>query len=216
MNLLRGSGPRGLCGIPPIRENQFIRPLIQMPKARILEFLKDKDQAFVLDSSNADEYYLRNKIRHSLIPMLEQEFNPETLSCLDRLSQILRQEDDFLEEQTNQVFHACMIKQEKALIAMSIQKLNLNHPALVNRVLRQAIAWVKKDLKRITLAHIQDILVFIASAESGKSLDLPGKIRVYKDRDMLYFKKETLGLRELGRKKKQSQLITKRKSGKKT
>lgn len=212
MNILRGSGPRGLSGIPPVRENQFIRPLIQMPKTRILNFLKKKKQAFVLDSSNTDPSYLRNKIRHNLIPMLEQEFNPETKSCLDRLSQILRLENDFLDNQADQIFHACVIKQDKAFIALSIEKLTSNHPALVNRVLRQAIAWAKKDLKRITLAHIQDILVFIARSESGKSLDLPGKIRVYKKQDMLYFKKETLGLRELGRNKKRLQLNTKEKT----
>jgi len=216
INLLRGSGVRGLCGIPPMRENLFIRPLIQMSKSRILAFLQEKGQDFVVDSSNTDQSYLRNKIRHSLIPMLEQEFNPETKSCLNRLSHILRLEDDFLTGQADQVFHACTIKKDKNLIVLSINKLTSNHPALVNRVLRQAIAWVKKDLKRITLTHIQDILILITRAESGKSLDMPGRIRVYKDRDMLYFKKENLTLREFGKNQKQLQRDIKKKSGEKS
>ncbi len=214
MNILRGSGVRGLCGIPPMRGNKFIRPLIQMPKSRILAFLKEKHQDFVVDSSNTDQSYVRNKIRHSLIPILEQNFNPETKSCLDRLSHILGIEDDYLTGQADQIFHACTIKKDKTLIALSIKELTSNHPALVNRVLRQAIAWVKKDLKRITLTHIQDILI-LTRAESGKSLDMPGRIRVYKNRDMLYFKKESLSLRELGKNQKQLQMDIKKKSGEK-
>lgn len=202
MNLLRGSGPKGLTGIPPVRENRFIRPLILMPKSRILNFLKGKNHPFVLDSSNTDESYLRNKIRHNLIPLLEQTFNPEIKSSLDRLSHILRQEEDFLTDQATQVFNLCTIEQNTTynarIVALSIPNLIKHHPALVNRVLRLAIARVKKDLRRITLNHIQDILTFMDRSKSGKSLDLPGQIRVYRTREQLVFQKEALPLRELG------------------
>ncbi len=198
MNLLRGSGPKGLTGIPPVRENRFIRPLIQLPRSRILNFLKKKKHPFVLDSSNTDESYLRNKIRHNLIPLLEQRFNPEIKSSLDRLSHILRQEEDFLTDQATQVFNLCTIEQNTTLVALSIPTLIKHHPALVNRVLRLAIAQVKKDLRRITLTHIQDILGFMDKSESGKSLDLPGQIRVYRTREQLMLQKEALPLRELG------------------
>ncbi len=202
MNLLRGSGPRGLTGIPPVRENRFIRPLIRMPKARILNFLEEKGQAFVLDSSNSDESYLRNKIRHDLIPRLEQDFNPEIKSGLDRLSHILRQEEDFLIGQATLVFNRCVIEENKGRVTLSIPELTQNHPALVNRVLRQAIERVKQDLRRITLTHVQDILTFMARSESGKSIDLPGQIRVYKAQNTLCIQKEALPLRELGKTQK--------------
>jgi len=221
MNLLRGSGPRGLRGIPPVRENRVIRPLIQMPKSRILEFLATLDQAFVLDLSNTDPAYVRNKIRHDLIPHLEQAFNPEIKSCLDRLSRIIWQEEAFLEDQARQVFQACTQGQgEKDLgknqIILSMEKLVLHHPALVNRVLRQAIARVKKDLRQITHTHIQDILTLMDRSETGKSLDLPGQIRVYKNREFLYIKKEDMALRELGRNQKKFRQNVKEKSQEKT
>ncbi|MBA3012648.1 MAG: tRNA lysidine(34) synthetase TilS [Desulfobacula sp.] len=203
MNLLRGAGPRGLSGIPPVRANRFIRPLIQTPKSEILTFLRETNQDFMVDASNTDETYLRNKIRHSLIPRLEQDFNPEIKSSLDRLSQILRQEDEFLELQATQTFDLCIIEQDTAMVALSIPKLARHHKALASRVLRQAIFRVKQDLRRITLAHIRDILAFMAASESGKSLDLPGQIRIYKTRNRLSIKKETLALRELGKTQKQ-------------
>jgi tRNA(Ile)-lysidine synthase len=202
MNLLRGSGPKGLCGIPPIRGSRFIRPLIQLSKAQILTFLKDKNQAFVTDSSNTDESYLRNKIRHNLIPQLEQQFNPEIKASLDRLSHILRQEEDFLTDQAAKVLKRCMAKQTKTFVALSIPELVPIHPALVNRVLRLAIGLVKQDLKAITLTHIQDILNLMDRSESGKSLDLPGQIRVYRTWENLCIQKEALPLRELGKAQK--------------
>ncbi len=202
MNLLRGSGPKGLTGIPPVRENRFIRPLIFMPKARILNFLEEKGEPFVLDSSNTDESYLRNRIRHNLIPRLEREFNPEIKSSLDRLSHILRQEEDFLTGQAARIFNLCVVEENKGLITLSIPKLTQNHPALVNRVLRRAIERLKKNLRRITLTHIQDILTFMTRSESGKSIDLPGQIRVYKDKNKLSIQKEALPLRELGKAQK--------------
>ena len=203
MNLLRGSGPKGLCGIPPIRGNRFIRPLIQLSKAQILTFLKDKNQAFMTDSSNTDESYLRNKIRHNLIPQLEQQFNPEIKASLDRLSHILRQEEDFLTDQAIKVLKRCMAKQTKTFVALSIPELAPTHPALVNRVLRLAIGLVKQDLKAITLTHIQDIINLMDRSESGKSLDLPGQIRVYRTWENLCIQKEALPLRELGTAQKQ-------------
>jgi tRNA(Ile)-lysidine synthase len=203
MNLLRGSGPGGLAGIPPIRENRFIRPLIQIPKSEILSFLKEKNHPFVLDSSNTDESFLRNKIRHNLIPRLEKDFNPEIKSGLNRLSHILQGEEDFLTGKAFQAFNSCMVKKDEETITLSIPLLTQNHPAIVNRVLRLAIALVKKDLKRITLTHIRDILDLMERSETGKSIDLPGQVRVYKRQKQLVFQKETLPLRRLGRTQKQ-------------
>ena len=109
MNILRGSGPKGLCGIPPIREEVYIRPLIRISKTDILDFLEFKNQNFVFDSSNNDLIYLRNKIRHQLIPHLASEFNPEIIDALDRLSNILKLEENYLEEQTQTKYNNCVI-----------------------------------------------------------------------------------------------------------
>jgi len=95
-----------------------------------------------------------------------------------------------------------VIQEDKDRVTLSIPRLTQNHPALVNRVLRLAIARIKNDLKRITLTHIEDIHTLMARSESGKSLDLPGQIRVYKIREHLNIQKEVIPLRELGRAQK--------------
>lgn len=200
MNLLRGAGPKGLSGIPPVRENRFIRPLINISKFRILAFLRENNQLFVQDSSNLDPAFLRNRVRHSLIPFLEKEFNPDIRTGMDRLSKILGQEDSYLTRQAGKAYETCKTGQEKTLITLSLKALSCLDPAIARRVLRQAVKAVKKDLRRISLTHIQDIIHLVESR--GKSIDLPDRIRVYKDRDLLYIRKEALPLRELGQGRK--------------
>jgi len=203
MNLMRGSGPRGLRGIAPVRENRFIRPLIQMPKAEILAFLDAENQPFVQDSSNSDPRFLRNRVRHRLIPFLEQEFNPDIRTGLDRLSKILTQEEDYMESQAQKAFESVLIQGTPLRVDMACQALAGLHPALAGRVLRIGLLRVKQDLRRITHTHIQDILDLVRHpGNTDKSLDLPGQIRVYKKQDWLCVQKERLPLRQLGRREK--------------
>src|SRR6056297_3907278 len=75
MNLLRGSGPSGLSGIPPVRGN-IVRPLIRTGRKEIMGHLSDNGIDYCTDSSNADPAFLRNRIRKELLPMLEENYNP--------------------------------------------------------------------------------------------------------------------------------------------
>ncbi len=202
MNLLRGTGPKGLSGIPPVRDNFYIRPLIRMPKQEILDFLKLKNHDYMFDSSNNDMAYLRNKIRYQLLPHLESEFNPEIIDALDRLSSILKSEEEYFETQTQKAFDCCLLKSDDASVSLSKEQILKLHPAILNRVLRKAIKAIKKNLNRITLAHINDIIQFSFNTLSGTSLDLPGQIRVYKRNDIIIFQKEKKPLRSIGRQDK--------------
>ncbi|PIE61359.1 MAG: tRNA lysidine(34) synthetase TilS [Desulfobacterales bacterium] len=201
MNLIRGAGPKGLRGIAPVRENRFIRPLIRVPKTLILDVLSDLEQPFVLDESNSDPAFFRNRVRTQLIPLLAAEYNPEIKAGLDRLSTILIQEDDFLETEAQKRFNAILLESGKVQVVLSVPKLLALHPALAARVLRHGLMHVKQNLRRITHTHIKDILT-LCDGEPGKSLDLPCQIRVYKQRGQLVIQKEEQPLRELGARQK--------------
>ncbi|NOX34637.1 MAG: tRNA lysidine(34) synthetase TilS [Deltaproteobacteria bacterium] len=211
MNLLRGTGPKGLSGIPPIRGGLYIRPLIRLTKNEILDFLKIKGQPYVFDSSNKDMTYLRNNIRNRLIPLLKAEYNPEIIDGLDRLSNILKKEEEFLDNETQMQFKNCVVKKDRCFVAFSKTRLSNLHPAVLNRLFRKGIKTVKKDLKRITLAHINDIVKFCFNQSSGMSLDLPDRIRIYKNKDVILIKKEEKPLREIGKKEKQLRQMAKEK-----
>lgn len=216
MNLLRGSGPKGLSGIPAIRDNRYIRPLIQVSKTRIIDFLKQKNQLYMLDSSNRDFRYLRNKIRHELIPFLQTGYNPEIIDALDRLSTILTSEEQFLDNATQKAFGICLIKTGKSSVLFSKFLMEKQYPAVINRVLRKGIKMVKKDLKQITFGHIDDIIEFCFGISSKGSLDLPDRIRIYKDEDVIMIQKEDKPLREIGKQQKLRQKENQKKQEKET
>ena len=95
-NLARGTGPKGLCGIPPVRD-KLIRPLIYCKREDILSFLSEKGQDFVTDSTNLSDDYSRNKIRHKVIPVLE-ELNSGFFESIKRLTESISEDERFLSE----------------------------------------------------------------------------------------------------------------------
>ena len=210
MNLLRGSGIKGLTGIPPVRplvtesisgikdEILIIRPLIETSRQEILEWLLENNQDFVQDSSNADNRYLRNKIRNELIPHLEAEYNPSIIPSLNRLSHILMDEEAWMEDETQRIFEAnATWNANDVLLPKTL--LMSSPPALARRLTREAILMVKGDLKRIRLDHIEAIRNLAATKTDGSVLDLPGRIRIIKGIDVICFHKASSSLRTLGK-----------------
>ena len=96
--LLRGTGLAGLAGIPRVRQltdaATLIRPLLDVTRADVVEYLESLDQSFRQDSSNANLDYTRNRIRHELLPLLARDYNPKIREALTRLSRLAGEADD--------------------------------------------------------------------------------------------------------------------------
>ncbi|MGN0692521.1 MAG: tRNA lysidine(34) synthetase TilS [Oscillospiraceae bacterium] len=97
LNLARGTGLKGLCGIPPVRGN-IIRPLINIPRCDIEEYLSEKGQPYVTDSTNLTDDFNRNKIRHGILPILS-EINGGFLENIGNMTRILRSENEHIEKE---------------------------------------------------------------------------------------------------------------------
>ena len=207
MNLLRGSGLDGLAGIPALQtglcEAPVIRPLLSLSKGDLLDLLSEINQDFCRDATNADTAHRRNALRHHLIPLLEERYNPRIREGLDRLSQMATQESDFLDREAEKIFNAQTCSPEGSDVILKLQGLTDCHPALLPRVLRLGLRRVKSDLKRISHTHIRDMVTLMAEAQPGKHLDLPGRIRVYRERERVVIRQESRPLREIGREEKQ-------------
>jgi tRNA(Ile)-lysidine synthase len=199
MNLLRGSGPRGLAGIPPVRDNWIIRPLIQRSKGEILAFLEEKNQPYVLDSTNLETVFLRNRIRNELLPLLRQEYNPGITDNLNRMSRIMGEEERWMENEAKAVFNRICLNESGNGVSLCLPSFNDLALALKRRIVRRAVKQVKGDLRRITLVQVDAIVALAAATSPGQSLDLPGRVRITKLGQSLCFKKETLPLREIGK-----------------
>ncbi|MDI6687528.1 MAG: tRNA lysidine(34) synthetase TilS [Desulfobacterales bacterium] len=205
MYLLRGSGPLGIGGIPPVRSckngnRQIIRPMINVRRSEIINFLESKRLKYVFDKSNNDMRYLRNRVRHQLIPLIKESYNPRIVETINRLSLIIRSEEKWVENNINSIFKKLTISVLNDKIILSATGINEIDPAAQRRVVRKAIAEVKGDLRRITFSHIDSAVSLLKSSRSIASIDLPDRIRIERDKDILSFSKEKKRLRDVNTK----------------
>lgn len=98
MNIFRGAGTSGLKGIEPIRDNKYIRPIIECERSEIEEYCRFNKLQPKIDKTNFENVYTRNKIRNVLIPEIKKEFNPNIIESLNKLSILSRQENNFIQE----------------------------------------------------------------------------------------------------------------------
>jgi tRNA(Ile)-lysidine synthase len=197
MYLIRGSGLKGLSGIDPVREGKIIRPIIRQTRSEILNYLENQQIDYVTDASNTDEKYLRNRIRHQLIPLLARTYNPNIIDNLNRLSDIVRSDDHWITDQTQPVIEKSVIKAEKGRVTLSIPLMASQHEAVQRRLLRCMIERVKGDLRRITYAHIEAIRNLALTGPSHGRLDLPDRILITRNKEVLTLSKEKQPLRHL-------------------
>ncbi len=172
MHILRGTGPTGLSGIPPIRQNRFIRPLINITRDEIHAYLRQNDEPFMTDSSNLEKKYLRNKIRLELLPLLLQ-YQPRLIEHLSELALLCRKEDQFMEEEANKVFQKIISDSSKSVLDLSLINFNDISEALQYRISRQAIKKVKGNLRKIDRGHIKTIIHLIKTDKPQAKLNLP-------------------------------------------
>ena len=185
MNLLRGSGPTGLAGIPPKRQNIIVRPLIYSSKKDIATFVRKRNIQYVKDSSNQDEHYLRNRIRHHLLPVLKASYSAEIKRHLNKLARIVSDEDIWIKDYTKKEFDKHAIIDKDASIFLNIGWLNTIPIAFKRRILRHAIHVVKGDLRKIGLDHIDALIVMASRSSESKCMDLPDGIRMERISDLI-------------------------------
>jgi tRNA(Ile)-lysidine synthase len=106
MRVIRGTGTRGLRGIQPCLEietdhgsGEIVRPLLQVRRSALEQYLRDIGQPWRDDSTNWETKYTRNRVRHTLLPLLAREFNPEIAEGLSELAEIARGEEDYWENE---------------------------------------------------------------------------------------------------------------------
>ena len=197
MNLFRGSGPLGMSGIPPVRNGKIIRPLIQSTRSEIIVFLDQNGIRYISDVSNRDKRFLRNRIRHDLIPLLKTSYNPKISQSLNRLASIISAEEEWIEDLIHPLFEKAAIDIQDAQISLSVSFLNQIHMAAKRRIIRRAISKIKGNVKRIELTHIDSAIDLVESGPVYRSIDLPDRIRIRRKADVLLISREKNTLRNV-------------------
>jgi tRNA(Ile)-lysidine synthase len=190
MRFLRGSGISGLRGIPATREMGgclIIRPLIELHRRQIEDFLNKKDIPFCTDSSNLKSIYLRNRIRNQLLPSLEKSFNPNIREMLVSFAENVSADFDFLERQGQERFKSVRVNSGNNDVVISLKKVSLLHKALQKLVARLAIKELKGNVRRIDYRHWKELEDLLEERPGGSIVDLPGGVSVVKRGQHLVF-----------------------------
>jgi len=168
MRIIRGGGARGLKGIPPVR-GRYIRPLIEVWHEELLAYARRQGLQFVQDSSNLKKDYLRNRLRHDLLPALE-EYNPLIKERLLHLAQMLGEDEGYLQGLTDEVTKRIVTGDEECSIPLS-EFLCLPQ-ALQSRVLQRAFAGLSSG-GVLEYPHVKGIKDLIQGGGGSKRIALP-------------------------------------------
>jgi tRNA(Ile)-lysidine synthase len=176
MRLLRGAGTTGLSGIPVRSGEKYVRPLLCCTRSEIEDYLIERNLSFRTDSSNNDTSFLRNRIRHELLPDLET-YNPSIRDRLLATAGILSDDEELLKSITEQSFKQMAIVVGES-VEIEIPALLVELRGLRLRLYRRAILSVKGNLDHITWKHLQRIDDLALSGKANSHFRLPGHLRI--------------------------------------
>lgn len=169
MNLLRGTGMKGLVGMEPIN-GKYIRPLLGTKRVEIEAYLQQNGIVARHDESNDENTYTRNKLRNIVVPYLEKEFNPNLVETLQRLSSLAKEQEEYWENLTKKEYEkVCLAerhvtdnyeynKLNNAEIIIDLKKFDALEVVLQKRIVFYAIQRIFGTTKGIEKIHIDDIL----------------------------------------------------------
>lgn len=178
LNILRGSGTNGLCGMDVDNKKGIIRPMLYTKKEEILDYIKTNNINYKTDSTNKDNSYSRNYLRNCVFPLLEDKYNG-FYENIGRLSAIVREEKEYLDQKSREYV---FFTDEGCYIKLPCDTVLLKHAVF--------ICCKETGLEQDILSvNINDIISLVFK-QNGSFITLGGKLRVYKEYDKLYFKKE--------------------------
>ena len=169
MNFMRGSAIAGLCGIPAKRGN-IIRPLLCADRTQIERYCAENGLSYVTDSTNNTDGYTRNKIRHTLLPFIEKEFNANFINTAADNALLIKDDSDYLENAAKESYLSLV--KDGAIAAEALLK---EPPSTARRIIRYMLRDVYGGLNDVTSGYVRDILS-LAGKQSGTKIHLADNV----------------------------------------
>jgi tRNA(Ile)-lysidine synthase len=200
LNVIRGAGLTGLCGIPPKRR-EIVRPLLETPRSAVEAYLQANNIPCRTDASNFDRAYTRNRIRHDVLPLVTAHINPKAAEVIARNAAWLRDEDALLEGLARESYEKCLMSDNAAasardgethgckVISLDTKTLAMLPVSLQRRVVRHAIRQTAGHTANIHAAHIGQI-ISLSQNKTGRETHLPAGLRVRREYGRLIFNEQ--------------------------
>ncbi len=180
LNVARGTGLRGLCGIHPVR-GRFVRPMLCLSRKEIEDWLEENGISYCQDRTNEEDAYTRNRIRHNILPAIEMQVNPGAAGHLNELSRQAQEIWEYVCVQTDQAWEECVSVRGghpdgRKEIRIDRDKFRKMAPALQKFLIQRCIQTAAESQRDIAAEHI-DAVRGLFDKQTGKRTDLPHQIR---------------------------------------
>lgn len=185
-HLARGSALAGLSGIPAVR-GKIIRPLLCLERREIEAYLAAIGQDYCQDRTNQELIYSRNRIRHQILPELE-EINPKAVEHMGKTAAFIGEADLYLTREAMKLEEACL-KKDKGEVRIAIGRLKEADPLLRRYLFMDALEAVSGKRMDLGERHLQD-LEELLSRQSGKRIDLPYGMQALRSYEEVILKKK--------------------------
>ena len=194
MRLVRGAGPAALAGMRSQGPGPFVRPLLDLERADLEQYLEGRRESYREDPSNRDLQFDRNRVRRLLIPQLAENLNPRAARQLVKAAALLREDADYLDGLARDEFRRIVSQASGKALLLDVPALASLPQPMAARVARLALAAAGIDPRRIATRHIA-ALIDLARGPGGRELDLPGGIQAFRRGQRIRLKNDPAGIK---------------------
>jgi tRNA(Ile)-lysidine synthase len=188
MNIMRGTSTSGLKGIRPIRDNKFIRPLIESERNKIEKYCDEYNLNPRIDKTNFENEYTRNKVRNLLIPFIKEKFNPNIIETINRMSNIANDENEYLENETEKHYKQMLVDEKLGKqIILDLKKFNNQHFVIKKRIILYTINKVQGNTQGLGKIHIEDIIKLCKNNIGNKYLTPNKNLKILIKNKKIFF-----------------------------
>lgn len=192
--ILRGSGTAGVSGVRPVSSDGLVRPLLDCTREQVESYLKDRNIGWREDATNQDRIFVRNRIRHELLPQLVRDYNPLLPKALAQMAALAQDEEQYWGEEVDRAARKILTLKDGVVLLRRGDLLALPR-ALSRRLLRRAIQLAKGDLRSIDFEHVEGLLRLAKGGEGHGRLQLPD-LDVFRSFDWMRIAPPRVGSRE--------------------
>jgi tRNA(Ile)-lysidine synthase len=189
MRIVRGTGPSGLIGMPERRREkkvELIRPFLRIYKSDIVNYCTQHEITYCKDSSNELRKYFRNRIRLDLMPMLRQ-YNEQLPESLNRLTDVMQAEDDYLAKETEKVFRQIITFQSN-IYRFDRRDFTELHVALQRRLIKLILNCLCVERERLVFTRIERVRELISRDQiSNQVLQVDEQVYIVREYGSIQF-----------------------------
>ena len=172
----------------PIRDNKYIRPLIECERNEIEQYCEENKLEPRIDKTNFENEYTRNKIRNIVIPYIKNEFNPNIIETVDRLSQVATDESNYIDNQAQNIYKKILVEKKEKEIILNWKEFNKQEKVIKNRIILYTVKQLLGSTQGIEKIHIEAIIKLCDNNIGNKFLTPNKKIKILVNDKKIFFR----------------------------